>query len=213
MPCHRTPPSRALLEELGRWIPDVLVVADGMPPKAVGQLVDRVESARVELLRFVYNRGEGHAVQAGIRHLLARSPAPENVMVLEQRRPAPPAEIPRFLGAAPLADLTIGDRLGNAMPMPWSRRTANVAVSRMLAARTGKPVRDSQCGMRLLRGRALHEIPFPSGGYEAETQHLKRCLEAGVDVAWVPIPAIYDGEPSSFRPVRDSVRILRALLR
>ena len=99
------------------------------------------------------------------------------------------------------------------MPMPWSRRTANVAVSRMLAARTGKPVRDSQCGMRLLRGRALHEIPFPSGGYEAETQHLKRCLEAGVDVAWVPIPAIYDGEPSSFRPVRDSVRILRALLR
>ena len=83
MPCHRTLPSRGLLEELRRWIPDVLVVADGMPPKAVGQLVDRVESARVELLRFAYNRGKGHAVQAGIRHLLARSPAPEGVMVLD----------------------------------------------------------------------------------------------------------------------------------
>ena len=74
-------------------------------------------------------------------------------------------------------------------------------------------MRDTQCGMRLLRGRALHEVPPPPGGFEAETAHLKRCLRAGVPVAWVPIPAIYEGEPSSFRPLRDSARIARALAR
>ena len=71
-------------------------------------------------------------------------------------------------------------------------------------------IRDTQCGMRLLRGRALHEVEFPHGGYEAETVHLRRCLAAGVEVAWVPIPAISGDERSSFRPVRDGVRVLRA---
>lgn len=67
--------------------------------------------------------------------------------------------------------------------------------------------------MRLLRGRALHEVPFPGGRFESETAHLKRCLRAGVQVVWVPIPTIYEGQPSSFRPVRDALRILGALLR
>jgi glucose-6-phosphate 1-dehydrogenase len=31
-------------------------------------------------------------------------------------------------------------------------------------------------------------------------------------VAWVPIPAVYDGLPSSFRAVRDTLRVLGALI-
>ena len=61
--------------------------------------------------------------------------------------------------------------------------------------------------------RALGEAPPPPGGFEAETVHLKRCLRAGVRVAWVPIPAIYEGQPSAYRPLRDSGRIARALAR
>jgi hypothetical protein len=66
--------------------------------------------------------------------------------------------------------------------------------------------------MRLLRGRAL-ELPLAGDGYEAESRQLKVALVAGLDVAWVPIPAIYGDEQSSFRPIRDSVRVLSALVR
>jgi hypothetical protein len=97
--------------------------------------------------------------------------------------------------------------------MPPDRRVANSLASVILRLATGTPVRDTQCGMRLLRGRALHEMPFPGGGYEAEARHLKRCLRAGVPVAWVPIPAIYEGAPSSFRPARDTMLVAFALLR
>ena len=185
MPCHRAPPSRVLIEELKRWIPDVLVVSDGIPRELAGELVDLVDATGVELLPFSHNRGKGHAVEAGVRHLLARDPAPESVLVLDSDGQHPPAAIPGLLEAGAHADLVIGDRFGDRASMPWKRRAANLIASRILAATTGKQVRDSQCGMRLLRGRALHEIPFPDGGYEAETQHLKRCLQAGVDVAWV----------------------------
>jgi hypothetical protein len=64
--------------------------------------------------------------------------------------------------------------------------------------------------MRLLTRRALLDVRFEGGGFEAETVHLRRCLRAGVPVAWVPIPAIYERSPSAFRPIRDSIAVLAA---
>lgn len=37
-------------------------------------------------------------------------------------------------------------------------------------------------------------IPLEGDGYEAESRHLKTTLERDLTVAWVPIPAIYEGE-------------------
>ena len=96
--------------------------------------------------------------------------------------------------------------------MPFLRRAANRVARGAVAFSSGRTVGDTQCGMRLLRGRALTEIRFCGGGYEAETVHLKRCLAAGVRIAWVAIPALYGEESSSFRPLRDSLAVLRAAL-
>ena len=159
------------------------------------------------------NRGKGHAVAAGLRALLARATPPEAVLVLDADGQHPPEHIPAFLAAAADADLVVGDRFHELARMPPERRLANWLASRLLRLTTGVPVRDTQCGMRLLRGRALHDVPFEGGGYEAEARHLKRCLISGVPVAWVAIPAIYEGAPSSFRNARDTIRVAAALLR
>ena len=125
----------------------------------------------------------------------------------------PPDRVPDFLAAAERAEMVIGDRFGDLRGMPLERRAANVAASLLISLTTGRRVRDTQCGMRLLRGRALTEVVFPVGGYEAETRHLVGCLRSGIPVAWVPIPARYGGgEVSSFRRLRDSARIACAAL-
>jgi glycosyltransferase involved in cell wall biosynthesis len=190
----------------------VLVVDDGTPPYVGRELRDVAQRAGAALLRLPDNCGKGHAVARGLAALLERAPVPEAVLVMDADGQHPPAAIPDFLRAGAHAELVIGDRLGRTGPMPLERRFSNRASTRLLSLVTGQEVRDSQCGMRLLRGRALHEIAMPPGGYEAETRHLKRCLNAGVNVAWVPIPAIYEGEPSDFRRVRDTLRVLAALL-
>jgi undecaprenyl-diphosphatase len=66
--------------------------------------------------------------------------------------------------------------------------------------------------MRLFRASALRAVPPVPGRYEAETTHLKALLRSGRDVAWVPMPAIYAGEPSSFRSFADTWRVLRAVI-
>ena len=212
VPCHREPPGRGLLQQVVQLVDDVLLVDDGMPEASARELAGRAREAGAVVLRLPLNGGKGHAVAAGLRVLLARRPPPEAVIVMDADGQHPSAAVPAFVAAAAEAELVIGDRFGDPRSMPWARRLANRLASRVLGLATGHPVRDSQCGMRLLRGRALLEVAFPGGGYEAETRHLKACLRAGVPVAWVPIPAVYDGEASSFRPVRDSLRVLWAVI-
>ncbi len=212
VPCHRAPPAGALLEGLAAAVGRVLVVDDGMPAEGRTRLVGMLDGA-VTALHLARNRGKGFAVSAGVEHLLAGADPPEAVLVMDADGQHPVRAVRAFLRAGERAELVIGDRLADAATMPRVRRLANRSSSLLLAAVTGRPVRDGQCGMRLMRGRALHDIPFPPGGYESETAHLKRCLRAGVPVAWVPIPAIYEGAPSSFRAVRDSVRVVAAAVR
>ena len=211
VPCHREAPATKLLSSIGARVGEVLVVEDGVAPDAKQRLSAAVSRGGYAMLS-TGGLGKGHAVSRGIELLMARPNRPRAVLVIDGDGQHPPGSIPAFLEAARDADLVIGDRFGDLAQMPVSRRVANRAASRLLALRTGRPVRDSQCGMRLLTGRALHELPPGRGGYEAESEHLKRCLLGGVAVSWVPIPAIYDGEVSHFHPVRDSSRIARKLL-
>jgi glycosyltransferase involved in cell wall biosynthesis len=208
VPCHVRPPDPALLDELAGYVSRILVVGDGVPLEVFSAVAGTRDICVLALPRHV---GKGSAVAAGLDLLLLDEPIPDAVVVVDADGQHPPAAIPRFVAAAEAgAELVIGDRFGDPAPMPPHRRIANRLTSRLVAAVAGRPVRDTQCGMRLLTGRALHDVPFPRGAYEAETRHLRRCLAAGVAVSWVPIPAIYKGEPSSFRAVRDGIRVLRA---
>jgi glycosyltransferase involved in cell wall biosynthesis len=191
----------------------VVLVDDGMPPPAARELARFGAGSGATLLRLPANTGKGSAIATGLAHLLDGRPAPEAVLVFDADGQHPPEAIPALLAAAEEAELVIGNRFVEPDGMPWERRLMNRLASRLLSLVTHTPVPDSQCGMRLLRGSALHEVAFPAGRFEAETMHLKRCLREGIPVAWVPIPAIYPGHPSSFRSVRDSVRVLSALLR
>ena len=96
--------------------------------------------------------------------------------------------------------------------MPFLRRVSNRMATLALLAGARLWVPDSQNGMRLFRTSALREVALPPGGYEAESHHLRALLASGRRVASVEIPTIYDGEPSHFRPLADSVLVGRALL-
>lgn len=209
IPCHDEPPAVELLRAVADQVAELLIVDDGSPPERAAELARRADEVGATLLRLPANRGKGHALHAGLRYLRSREPVTTTVVVLDGDGQHPPEAIARL--RAHDAELVIGDRFGDPA-MPLRRKLPNRLVSSLLAALTHQPVRDSQCGMRVLRGRALADIAFPGGRYEAETRYLKRCLVAGVRVAWVPIPAVYENHGSSFRPIRDSLLVLRALL-
>lgn len=211
MPSHNDVPG-SVVEELLSQIGGVTIVDDGSNPRVAGELQRIATGVGVDLVRHPERRGKGAALRTGIATALARTPRPDALLLIDADGQHPPAVVPDFLAAGSTAELVIGDRFADLAAMPWQRRLANLVSRRVLEMATGRTVRDTQSGMRLLRGRAL-DLPLPGNGYEAESRQLKAALVEGVDVAWVPIPAIYAGERSSFRPIRDSARVLAALLR
>jgi glycosyltransferase involved in cell wall biosynthesis len=212
MPSYDDVPERSLVDELLDHVDGLIIVDDGSNPRVARELEQIATQARVELVRHRQRRGKGAALRTGIAAALRRTPRPEALVLIDADGQHPPAAIPAFVAASSTAELVIGDRFADLAAMPWQRRLANLVSRRVLELATGRPVRDTQSGMRLIRGRAL-DLPLSGDGYEAESGQLKAALVEGLDVAWVPIPAIYGSERSSFRPIRDSARVLAALVR
>jgi membrane-associated phospholipid phosphatase len=207
MPSHNDVPDRALVRQVLEHVDSLVLVDDGSRPDVARQLDELAQEFGAQLVRQPIRSGKGSAVRAGVD----RARGADAVLVIDADGQHPAQAIPSFVDAAADAELVIGDRFDDLAEMPLPRRIANRATRMLFELATGREVRDTQNGMRLLRGRALETLP--SGGYEAETEHLRRVLRAGVPVAWVAIPAIYGDERSSFRPVRDSARVLWALVR
>ena len=207
MPSHNDVPERSLVREVLAHVDSLVLVDDGSRDDVARELDLLADELGLELVRLPRQSGKGSAVAAGVE----RARGADAVLVIDADGQHPPHAIPAFVEAARSAELVIGDRFGDLEQMPVHRRLANRATRRFFQIASGREVRDTQNGMRMLRGRALELLP--SGGYEAETIHLRRVLHAGLPVAWTPIPAIYGEERSSFRPGRDSAKVLWALVR
>jgi MFS family permease len=207
MPSFNDVPEREHVEGVLAQVAGLVLVDDGSSAPVARELDALAAVKGAELVRLPRQTGKGAAVRAGIDHLAGRADA---VLVIDADGQHPADAIPAFVAAAHDAELVIGDRFGDLDAMPRHRRAANRFTRLLFQLVTGRRVRDTQNGMRLLRGPAL--ASFPAGRYEAETKHLKWVLRDGLSVAWVPMPAIYGSESSSFRSGRDSARVLWALL-
>ena len=212
VPCHSAAGAEAVVHGVLPHVHEVVVVDDGAPDADAAVLAAIGHWPGVRLVRLAANAGKGDAVAAGAAVLLSSPEPPDALIVVDADGQHPPDRIPDFVAAAAELDIVIGDRRGDRGAMPWTRRCTNAVSSALLTLVTGRRMLDSQCGMRLYRREALERAPLPPGRYEAETRHLRSSLRAGLAVGWVPIPAIYDGEQSAFRPVSDTWRVLAAIL-
>jgi membrane-associated phospholipid phosphatase/Na+/melibiose symporter-like transporter len=204
MPSYNDVPTAELVDSTLAGVDRLVIVDDGSEPD-VASALDAFAGERVQVIHLPRRGGKGSAVRAGVEHIREEADA---VLVIDADAQHPAEAIPTFVAAAREAELVIGDRFDDLRAMPPHRRVGNRATRRLFQLRTGNHVRDTQNGMRLIRGRALDLLP--GGGFEAETRHLRRALDADVAVAWVPIPAIYGDGRSSFRTGRDSLRVLWA---
>jgi MFS family permease len=209
MPSYNDVPSRALVKATLEHVQRLVLVDDGSDPETAKALdaVAAGNPGRIELVRLPRRGGKGSAVRAGVER--AREDAGP-VVLIDADGQHPPNAIPALVAAGRDAELVIGDRFGDFGHMPYYRRLANRTTRRLFQLVTGREVRDTQSGMRVLRGRALDLLP--EGGFEAETRHLREVLAARLPVAWVPIPAIYENGKSSFRAGRDSLRVIWAIV-
>ena len=190
---------------------DVVVVDDGSEDATAAVAAE----AGAEVLSVPVNKGKGNALRLAFDVLFGRGHAA--VVTLDADGQHLPSEIPELLSTwqATGAGLVLGTRDHLFAEMSAVRRFANTASSRLISTLAGQTLMDIQTGFRLYTPELIRQTGFPEMRFEAESAVVVRALRRGLRVVTVPVElAQVDGRKTShYRPLVDSLRIARAVLR
>lgn len=186
----------------------VLVVDDGSTDGSG----DEAHEASAEIIRHEVNRGKGAALKTGLAR--CRELGCEWIILLDADGQHDPDDIPRMCaGRDSGAKLIVGNRMTQAHKMPFRNRMGNRLSSWALSRLCRQPLPDSQCGFRLLHRSLLDVLKLTADRYEVDSEMLILAARAGHRILSVPVATIYADERSHIRPMKDTIQVIRLLLR
>jgi glycosyltransferase involved in cell wall biosynthesis len=180
----------------------VCVVDDG----STDGTADAARSAGADVMVNAGDRGKGTAIRSGLARVLERDCS--HVLLIDGDLQHLPEEAPLLIAEAERtgADVVLGERRFDRRAMPASRYHANRIGSLALSRFLGVAIRDTQCGFRLFKADVLRSLPLKARGYDIETEMLVKLKRRGGLISSVPITAVYTGQRSKLRPVRDTTK-------
>lgn len=188
---------------------DVIVVNDC----STDETASAAEAAGARVVSHETNRGKGAGLETG--RAAAREAGFESMLTLDGDGQHSPDDVPAILAAAEEtdADMVIGTRMGDISTMPFVRRCTNRFMSWFITKLARTRVTDSQSGFRLIKLVLFDEIKVASEHFDAESEIIIKAGRAGKRIVEVPVRTIYGDERSKIRPVRDTVRFIRLVIR
>lgn len=191
----------------------VLVVDDGSGP-GYGAVFGKVILAGAEVLTHPANRGKGAALRTGFAHVRTHHPG-EPVVCADSDGQHTLLDILRVAAAIDdRVDMVLGVRRFTGR-VPVRSRLGNLVTAGLFALVTGHWIADTQTGLRGYPYRMLDWLAgVPGDRFEYELNLLLRVSRERLRISQVEIATIYlqENASSHFRPVRDSLRVLRPLL-
>jgi len=170
-----------------------VLIVDDNSPDGTGEIARRLEDEeeRVRFLHREHKEGLGPAYIAGFRKALAEGAG--LVLEMDADFSHDPAYLPRLLEAAKRADLTIGSRYvegGGVRNWGPLRRVISRGGSAYARFILRVEVKDLTGGFKCFRREVLEAIDLDAvdaRGYAFQIEMTYRALEAGFEVAEVPI--------------------------
>jgi glycosyltransferase involved in cell wall biosynthesis len=185
---------------------EVVVVDDGS--RDLTAEVARQAGARV--LTNPTSRGYGGALKRGIRATNAGT-----ICVIDADGTYPADAVPELLSLVQEgADQAIGSRVAAGAQVPWERRPAKWMVTRIASLLTRHRIQDLNSGLRCFRRERVEGLLrlMPDGFSFTSTLTVAALLD-GWELVWRPIGYRPRLGRSKFKAVRDTLRLLLALVR
>ncbi len=197
------------------WVDDVeVVVVDDGSGAGYAPLFAQVGRSGAEVLTHRQNRGKGAALRTGFAHIRAHHPG-QAVVCADSDGQHTLLDILRVAAALddPEVDLVLGVRRFTGR-VPLRSRFGNRVTAALFALATGVKVVDTQTGLRGYPHRMLAWLAqVPGERFEYELNLLLRAGRESLELRQVEIATVYldQNASSHFRPLRDSLRVLRPL--
>jgi len=187
----------AVLDEVKRYAPDVLVIDDGSTDGTGALLRERGD---VHVVSHLKNRGYGAALRSAFQFAIDGSY--EALVTIDCDGQHEPCRIPRFVEALESADIVSGSRYlqrfpGDSTP-PAQRRWINQQITAELNRRLGLTLTDAFCGFKAYRVEGLTRLQLTDDGYAMPIELWVQAVCADLRIIELPVPLIYLDESRSF---------------
>jgi dolichol-phosphate mannosyltransferase len=187
----------AVLDEVGRFAPDVLVVDDGSTDGTRGELERRKD---VKLLCHGENQGYGAALKSAFDYAIAHQY--DYLVTIDCDGQHEPQLIPELRAACRDADIASGSRYltthGQTGAVPIERRRINHTITQEINCCLGLNLTDTFCGFKAYRVAALSKLAITEPGYAMPLELWVQAAFHRLRIVEVPTPLIYLEEKRSF---------------
>jgi glycosyltransferase involved in cell wall biosynthesis len=190
-----------------KWLYEVIVVDDGSTDNTVAQ----VDPLQNRLLRHPQNRGYGASLKTGILH--AHYPI---IVITDADGTYPYDTIPELLDVFQNGeyDMVVGARTGKQVAIPFIRRPAKWAITRLAEFVSNQSIPDLNSGLRVFyRDTALQFADLFPNGFSFTTTITLALLSNGYLVKYLPINYHPRVGRSKIRPIQDTVNFVGLVLR
>jgi glycosyltransferase involved in cell wall biosynthesis len=186
----------------------IFVIDDG----STDGTAEVARGARCELVSHATNRGKGAALVSGLSAAQARGHDVALSVDADGQHPAEAARRVLFAADDPDA-LVLGIRALVTAGAPRKNQLSNGISNFFISRFAGRPLQDTQCGLRRYPIATTLALAARGEGYDFEAEVLLRAIWAGVDIVEEPIKVLYpEDRVTHFHVVRDPWRIVRTVV-
>jgi glycosyltransferase involved in cell wall biosynthesis len=189
----------------------IIVVDDG----STDGTGDVAEAAGAHVVRCGRNGGKGLALVIGLEEAYARGFAVALSVDADGQHPAESAAELLAASDDPRA-LVLGVRDLVKDGAPAKNRFSNGASNFFLSCFSGRPLRDTQCGLRRYPVAETLALRARAAGYAFEAEVILRAIAAGLPLVEREVRVVYPPEEervTHFDSVRDPMRIVATVVR
>jgi glycosyltransferase involved in cell wall biosynthesis len=180
----------AVLDEVRRFSPDILVVNDGSTD-GTATLLDQVRG--IMRVDHPLNRGYGAAIASAFEFAIQHQY--DWLVTMDCDGQHEPSRVPVLLEAAHDCDLVSGSRylrdFKQDTPAPSDRRFINARITHEINSRFGLDITDSFCGFKAYRVESLKQLMIDESGWGMPLQLWVQAARLGWRIKEIAVPRLY----------------------